>query len=171
MENGFVIQIDYQNESKILDILNSDLFSDCLKRSFILKRKQLKNFGQGWQMHVVDVIRGFIFIDVIDLDLFKQKLSKCKEIFELNNHQKIRLFKLKKHDLGFLNKFNAAVVIENSTGDIENGKIVVKEGPLMGNEEMIRKVDRHKRLAFFKYKFSFNDYDICFGLEIKNKSV
>ena len=89
---------------------------------------------------------------------------------ELNNHQKLKLVKLKEYDLLFLNKFNSTV-IDNSIGDIENGNIVVKEGPLIGCENMIRKVDRHKRLAFFKYKFSFDDSDICLGLEIKNKKV
>lgn len=170
MENGFVLQIDYKNENKILDILNSDLFNDCLKRSFILRRKQLKNYGKDWKLYEVDIIKGYIFMEMIDLDLFKKKLSKCKEIFELNNHNKIRLVKLQKRDLGFLNKFNSTV-IDNSTGDIENGKIIVKEGPLIGKEDLIRKVDRHKRLAFFKYKFSFDNYDICLGLEIKNKTV
>ncbi|WRK52222.1 hypothetical protein SD457_17455 [Coprobacillaceae bacterium CR2/5/TPMF4] len=82
----------------------------------------------------------------------RRSFSKCKEIFELNNHNKIRLVKLQKRDLGFLNKFNSTV-IDNSTGDIENGKIVVKEGPLIGEEDLIRKVDRHKRLAFLIINF------------------
>ena len=59
MENGFVLQIDYKNENKILDILNSDLFNDCLKRSFILRRKQLKNYGKDWKLYEVDIIKGY----------------------------------------------------------------------------------------------------------------
>ncbi|MFQ6793995.1 hypothetical protein [Thomasclavelia sp.] len=170
MENGFVLKVDYKNETKILNILNSDLFNKCLKRSFILQKEQLKNYGDGWKIYVIDILKGYIFIDIIDLELFKRTLSKCKEIFKLNNQNKIRLVKLKKRDLMFLDEFNLPV-IKNSTGDIKDGKIVVNKGPLMKKEKMIRKVDRHKRLAFLNYQFSFENYDICFGLEIKNKEV
>ena len=170
MKNGFVLLVNYENENEILNILNSDLFQLSLERSFILQRKQLKNFGGEWKLYNFDILKGVIFLEIKDLDLFKKSLVKCKEIFELNNHQKLKLVKLKEYDLLFLNKFNSTI-IDNSIGDIENGNIVVKEGPLIGCENMIRKVDRHKRLAFFKYKFSFDDSDICFGLEIKNKKV
>ena len=44
MENGFVLQIDYKNENKILDILNSDLFNDCLKISYLVPLSTLIPF-------------------------------------------------------------------------------------------------------------------------------
>lgn len=170
MLNWFVIRVNFENENRILDILKSDLFQSSVKRSFILRKKQLKSFGAEWKLYEFDVLKGFIFLEVYDLNLFKKTLVKCKEIYELNNHEKIVLIKLKEYDLLFLNKFNSTT-IDNSIGDIVNGKIVVREGPLVGCEDMIRKVDRHKRLAFFKYKFSFHQSDICLGLEIKNKTV
>ncbi|WP_050635414.1 hypothetical protein [Candidatus Stoquefichus sp. SB1] len=170
MIDWFVLEVNFENENKILDILNSDLFLPCVKRSFILRRKQLKSFGTEWKIYEFDVLKGIIFLEICNLNLFKKTLVKCKEIFELNHHQKIKLKKLQEYDLLFLNKFNSTT-IDHSTGDIVNGKIVVNEGPLKGCEDMIRKVDRHKRLAFFKYKFSFSDSDICLGLEIKNKTV
>lgn len=170
MLNWFVIEVNFENENKILDILNSDLFQSFVKRSFILRRKQLKSFGSEWKLYEFDVLKGIIFLEITDLNLFKKTIVKCKEIYELNHHEKLRLMKLKEYDLLFLNKFNSTT-IESSIGDIVNGKIVVKDGPLVGCEDMIKKVDRHKRLAFFKYKFSFNQSDICLGLEIKNKTV
>lgn len=39
-------------------------------------------------------------------------------------------------------------LIKHSTGIIVNSKLIVEEGPLKGKEELVRKIDRHKRLAF-----------------------
>lgn len=39
-------------------------------------------------------------------------------------------------------------LIKHSIGIIVNSKLIVEEGPLKGKEELVRKIDRHKRLAF-----------------------
>lgn len=39
-------------------------------------------------------------------------------------------------------------LIKYSIGVIVNSKLIVYEGPLKGKEEWVRKIDRHKRLAF-----------------------
>lgn len=44
--------------------------------------------------------------------------------------------------------FNKDYLIKHSTGVIVNSKLIVQDGPLKGKEELIRKIDRHKRLAF-----------------------
>lgn len=58
-------------------------------------------------------------------------------------------------------------LIMHSTGIIVDSKLIVQEGPLVGKEGLIRKINRHKRLAFL---------DNVFGkvmkvpLEVTNKS-
>ena len=44
--------------------------------------------------------------------------------------------------------FNKDYLIKHSTGVIVDSKLIVQDGPLKGKEELIRKIDRHKRLAF-----------------------
>lgn len=43
---------------------------------------------------------------------------------------------------------NKNYLIKHSTGVIVDSKLIVQKGPLKGKEELIRKIDRHKRLAF-----------------------
>lgn len=43
---------------------------------------------------------------------------------------------------------NENYLIKHSIGIIVNSKLIVEEGPLKGKEELVRKIDRHKRLAF-----------------------
>jgi len=44
--------------------------------------------------------------------------------------------------------FNDDHLITRSMGTITDSKLIVQKGPLVGKEEMIKKIDRHKRVAF-----------------------
>lgn len=61
-----------------------------------------------------------------------------------------------------------------SKGYIQNGQTCVTEGPLQGREKLIRKIDRHKRLARLiipgRNAFGDSNLEICAGLEIVSKS-
>ena len=151
MQNFYVLEVKREREEEILDIFKSDMFNELIYRCFILKRKQARKFGLEWKIYEVDILKGMIFFEINDIDLFKDRLEKCKEFFELNDHQCVKLKRLNEDDISFIKKFeNDSMIIAHSIGDIYKDNIIVKEGPLKGLENMIRKVDRHKRLAFLK---------------------
>ena len=54
-----------------------------------------------------------------------------------------------------------------SRGYIRDGHTYVTEGPLQGKERLIRKIDRHKRLARLEMPGSFRGVNV--GLEIYDK--
>ena len=56
-----------------------------------------------------------------------------------------------------------------SVGIIEGDKVIVKEGPLSGMEGLIKKIDRHKRVAVLNAQMFEQDVDIRIGLEIIEK--
>lgn len=57
-----------------------------------------------------------------------------------------------------------------SRGFIRNGQTVVTEGPLRGKENLIRKIDRHKRIARLGMSEAGKLREIQVGLEIVSKS-
>ena len=57
-----------------------------------------------------------------------------------------------------------------STGYIAEGKTHVTQGPLVGYESRIRKIDRHKRLARISLPYARGEMELCMGLEITSKS-
>ena len=58
-------------------------------------------------------------------------------------------------------------VIQPSQGRIENGQLVVLFGPLMGLEPFVRRIDRHRRLAWLEPE---PGRAIPVGLEVTSKS-
>ncbi|MEG1732979.1 MAG: antiterminator LoaP [Longicatena sp.] len=60
-------------------------------------------------------------------------------------------------------------VINKSVGFIENDRVVVVDGPLVGHESYIIKIDRHKRKAMIRMKILSNEIEVSVPLEIIKK--
>lgn len=58
-----------------------------------------------------------------------------------------------------------------SRGIIRNGITIVTSGPLKGRESLIRKIDRHKRIADIAIPFDGGRKRITVGLEIYEKEI
>ena len=56
-----------------------------------------------------------------------------------------------------------------SSGFIHEGKIFITSGPLKGQEDIIRKIDRHKRTAQIEISFGDQKIQVTVGLEIYEK--
>ena len=52
----------------------------------------------------------------------------------------------------------------------ENDKIIINEGPLIGLEGLITKIDRHKRIAYVNVELLGKLTRVQVGLEIISKS-
>ena len=57
-----------------------------------------------------------------------------------------------------------------SKGVIKNGRPMVTSGPLKGREELIRRIDRHKRTAEIEIPLGAGKTQVTVGLEIYEKS-
>lgn len=60
--------------------------------------------------------------------------------------------------------------ITMSTGYVKDGITYVTEGPLPGREKFIRKIDRHKRLAWLMIPAGNSIWKMSAGLEIVSKN-
>ena len=108
-------------------------------------------------------------------------MTECAAIREIGIWRGIRCFpilflwRVKKEEKQFLQ--GVCGISHNlgmSKGYIQNGQTCVTEGPLQGREKLIRKIDRHKRLARLiipgRNAFGDSNLEICAGLEIVSKS-
>ena len=60
-------------------------------------------------------------------------------------------------------------VVGMSKGVIKNGRPVITSGPLKGREGLIRKIDRHKRIADIEIPLAGERRQVTVGLEIYEK--
>jgi transcriptional antiterminator NusG len=60
-------------------------------------------------------------------------------------------------------------IVGMSTGIIENDKVRILEGPLVGLEGIVKKINRHKRTAVLKMELFDRVMQVEVGLEITEK--
>ena len=56
-------------------------------------------------------------------------------------------------------------LVEMSSGIIENDRVRILSGPLMGMEGNIRRIDRHKRIAYLEIEMFGRTVEMKVGLE------
>ena len=61
-------------------------------------------------------------------------------------------------------------LIGMSRGIIRDGILMVTSGPLKGREKLVRRVDRHKRIAEIEIPFGTDNRLVTVGLEIYKKA-
>lgn len=60
-------------------------------------------------------------------------------------------------------------LVEMSSGIIENDRVQILAGPLMGMEGNICRIDRHKRMAYMEIEMFGRTVEMKVGLEIIRK--
>lgn len=120
--------------------------------------QRMLRYGGDWHLEKRRLLPGYIFLS-------GTKAMKMKR--ELKEDPGISLIPCK---LSYLKSLcSEDNLIEISKGIIRGGVPVVLDGPLKGREYLIRKIDRHKRIAELEVPFAGKDTRITVGLEICEK--
>lgn len=146
------------------------LVSDMTDRSFVpTKTINLKVKGD-WVSKERALFPGYIFIDTQKIEEVASKLLKNEGFNKILTTDK-KYFPLYGNDAIFVEKlYNRGGVFDTSEGYIEGDDIRVSSGPLYGLEGLIRKIDRHKRLAYLEFEMFGQKINTAVGLEIIEKT-
>lgn len=123
-------------------------------------------------------IPGYVFIEseMSGLDFYlkiKPYVSCTEKALKLlrygNGHMDLS-FEMQEADRAFLSKLlNEEECIEMSYGYIKGSSIIVTDGPMIGLEGLIKKVNRHKMLATIETSIFGDIREVTVGLEIISK--
>ena len=148
-DNWYVVQVRTGKEEEIVKkcqfYIDHDILIDC----FIPITKKKKKYHGTW--HIVDDIlfKGYIFIITNQVEQLYTQLKKVPDLTKLLGNDGKEIYPIYPQEAMFLTKFsNKDHVVDISNGIIENDKIIINEGPLIGLEGLITKIDRHKRIAY-----------------------
>lgn len=157
----YLVQVKHSFIFKVVDVLNKN--QDII--AFVPKIERWYNL-QGNKKYIVEnLFHGeYVFIKTsLDFDLFKNIYI---DFFKSIDSQ---LYVLDEEDIVILSSlFNDKGVIVHSIGNIINKNLICESGPLIGLEENITRIDRHRRLA----SLSLNMFDqfIKVPLEVVHKT-
>lgn len=168
----YVIQVVGGSEGHVCDLV-SKLMGSCLEECFVPRREVFRREGGQWRTVRETLFPGYLFVRTDDIQRVSERLRSVPAFTRLLGVSDERVIPLSPDEVAWLDALLQPLdkVVETSVGVIEGDRVVVTSGPLVGHEAQIRRVDRHKRLAFIDMRMFGRVKTIKVGLEIVRKSA
>lgn len=141
----------------------------CQRRCFVPRKKvQIRRKGD-WVLETKTLFPGYLFVDTEDIESLVQELFKMEGFHTVLSIEK-KYYPLSGEDAILTEKlYESEGVLDVSQGIIAGDRIIVTSGPLKGREGLIRKIDRHKRIASIEINLFNQTIRGTVGLEIVEK--
>ena len=174
--NFYTIQVKTLKEEEYIQRVEKLLEFRKNKQSFFFPKRRLSIRKRGKIINQeAPLFSSYVFIRAEEIDFQLFTIMKTTPYFYrfLPNNQSIQ--KLEGRDLQLLRHFlQFGETIESSKVIFdENDRIVVKEGPMMGLEGLITKVDRRKKRAKIQVDFAHTPmfFDLAFEVIEKDPNT
>ena len=162
----YVIQVRTGSEENIRLQCEANIPQDVMERCFIPYYEERRRIRGEWMTLKKILFPGYVFLITEEIDeLFYQ----LKKVIGLTGDE---IIPLTERERDFLLRFGGEnQIVEMSEGIIEQSRIRILSGPLMGMEGQIRKIDRHKRKAWLEMEMFGRVQRVEVGLEVAMKTV
>lgn len=169
-ENWYAVQVRSGKEEEIVKACRILIDDDTLVECFIPKSKRMKKFRGKWHNVNEILFKGYIFMITEHVDVLYNELKKIPNLTKLLGNDGEYIYPIRKEEAMFLTRFgDKEHIVDMSYGLIEGDVIKVSDGPLMGYEGDIIKIDRHKRIAYVNVSLFDRITTVKVGLEIISK--
>lgn len=165
----YVMQVRTGLEENIRLQCQREISSDVLKGCFIPYYEEKRHIKGEWRILKRILFPGYVFLNTEELELL------CIDLKHIQGFARLlrtgdEVIPLTKDEVDFLETFSGKErIVSISMGVIENSKVRVISGPLVGKEGYIKKIDRHKRKAYLEILMFERIQRIQVGLEIISK--
>ncbi|MCI8418109.1 MAG: antiterminator LoaP [Lachnospiraceae bacterium] len=170
MSIWYAVYCPIQQEQKVLQICKEHLSQDALQDAFVFTYDRMRRYEGDWHLERQRMFPGYVFLESTNLEQLNKEIEKVSYLKKILLGDGT-LTSLQEREEMFLRRFCGEVHhFGMSRGYIRDGRTFVTEGPLRGQEQLIRKIDRHKRIARVSIPTVGCCREIQVGLEIMSKS-
>lgn len=170
-DNWYAVQVRSNREDEIVRACDVLVDKHALNECFIPRCKKRKKIKGQWYDIEEILFRGYVFMISDHIDELFNELKKIPALTKLLGNDGENIYPIYKEEALFLTRFGGSQhIVEISSGCIEGDAICITSGPLMGQEGNIRKIDRHKRIAYVDVSLFGQITTVQVGLEIISRT-
>lgn len=167
----YVVQVRTGTEESIRTQCRKTVSAEVLESCFIPYYEEKKRIRGMWTTQKRVLFPGYIFVITEESERLYMELKHVQGLTKLLGIGN-EIVALTKEEVEFLTAVGGEEhVVAVSEGIIENSRVRVYAGPLMGMEGYIKKIDRHKRKAWLEIPMFGRMQKVEVGLEIVKKTV
>ena len=167
--NWYVIQVLPKNEYRLCVKIKSRIIPDLFQDCFVPQAEYIFKSNGSYEKRIQPLFPGYIFVITDTIDAFYDELKKVdgfKRVLKEGDF----FTPISKEEAAFIAGFtDDDYNLGMSEGYILDSKVYITSGPLLGREGVIKKIDRHKRLAIIELYFMGQPQLVRMPLEIVSK--
>ena len=169
----YVMQVLTGREQATIDALER-MLGDARRYELFAPRFRFQKKIRGFWQDVDELLTpGYVYVrtSMLDVDELSREIRQAppRAAMLMQDGKIIPLSADEERWLQALAGAGEGHVVEPSYGFIEGDQVVITEGPLVGFEAQIKKLDRHKRLAYVEVHLMGRTKLIKVGAEIVRK--
>lgn len=142
----YLVHVPEGHEASTCERVRALVGPELLEDAFVMSKERWFKRRGIWFLQPVQMYRGYFFVatrDVIALDRELSKLSFPARVVGFREHAYMPLADVAQR--WFEGSLDGSHTLRNSVGVIEGGSLCVQSGPLVGQEGLLSKIDRHRR--------------------------
>ena len=166
----YVVQTVGGREKRARSLMDKLVDGTVLTEAFIPQRRVMHRVKGEWKPVDEVLLPGYVFVRTPNVGRLSRELRSVPAFTRLLGNDD-RFIPLNRNEIAFLNAFTKEGdrTIDMSEGVIEGDRVIILNGPLMDHEGLIKKVDRHKRVAYLNVQMFGRVKTVKVGLEIVQK--
>lgn len=166
----YVVQVVGGKEKHVVSLMRKFVDDGLIHECFVPQYEIKKRFNGAWRLCQEVLLPGYVFIVTDDPAQVALQLRRVPAFTRLLSNNDI-FIPLNDQEVSLINAFMDPDrrVVGMSMGVIEGDRVLVLNGPLMNHEGLIKKIDRHKRMAYLEIEILGRMKTVKIGLEIVAK--
>lgn len=165
----YVIQVRVGTEETIRLQCEKKIDKDILDSCFIPYYEARRKKVGIWKTEQKILFPGYVFVVTESVEQLYLELKKIEGLTKLLGTGE-DVVPISCEEEGMLRKLSGEDhVMEMSEGIMEGSQVIIQSGPLMGQEGLIKRIDRHKRKAWLELPMFGRLQLVEVGLEITRK--
>lgn len=167
----YVLQVAVGREDTLLPSIEKALLTVGGCEVFTPHYQGFRKVQGIWRNETRVLFPGYVFVDTDQAEPVEKRLhiftTSIKPVCIGGGFYPIR-----PEEQAYLMKMmDSPYEIAASVGDIIDGKLTIRQGPLRGRAELVRRIDRHKRTADVACTLWGEERRMRVGLELRRKIV
>lgn len=167
----FLLHCANKNEEKMIEACKAITNEEILQDAFCITYDCMRRYQGAWHVEQKNLFPKYVILESGSPKQLVQVLESSRDMADLLKEE-CPVIPIKEEREQLLRELcGSERHLPMSKGVIRSGQTYITEGPLRGREQMIARIDRHKRLAFLKFSDAAMDSYLRAGLEITEKTV
>ena len=166
----YVIQVSTGRERAACDLIEQHVDGSLFAECFVPRRTVAFQVGDGWDTTTEPLFPGYVIVDTAHPRRLHSRLAALPDFLRLLDVDGDFL-PLNDDEVAWIDGFTKRGhrVVDMSRAVVEGGIVRIMDGPLVGREAQVKRINRRKRRAILELSILGRTVEVPMGLEVVRK--